>query len=132
RAGGGSRLRQGWDGLLPVPAAARYEWAASPPALALPHLADPPRGWLATANEDNLPRGYPFALGYQWTDPFRFARIEEVLGSGRRFTLTDMTRLQQDELALPARALVPLLRGLEPAGDRERQAAERLRSWDFV
>jgi penicillin amidase len=125
-------VRRGWDGLLPVPGDGRYEWEGFLPAVDLPHESDPPRGWLATANQDNLPRGYPFAVGFQWTDPFRFARIAEVLGSGRRFTLTDMMALQHDELALPARALVPLLRGLKPAGDRERQAAERLRSWDLV
>jgi penicillin amidase len=132
QAVGLSPVRQGWDGLLPVPGDGRYEWAGFLPALELPHLADPPRGWIATANQDNLPRGYPSAVGFQWTDPFRFSRIEEVLGSGRRFTLNDMTQLQHDELALPARALVPLLRGLNPDGDRARQAAERLRSWDFV
>ena len=70
-----------------------------------------------------FPPGYPFAVGFQWTDPFRFARIEEVLGSGRRFTLIDMMQLQHDELSLPARSLVPLLRGLQPRTARRRQAA---------
>lgn len=125
-------IRRNWDGLVPVPGDGRYEWEGSLPVLELPHAVDPPRGWFATANQDNLPPGYPFAVSYQWTDPFRFARIEEVLGSGRRFTLADMMALQQDELALPARALVPLLRGLTPSGNRARQAVERLRAWDFV
>ena len=107
--------RKNWDGLLPVPGDGRYEWDGFLPILDLPHVADPPRGWFASANQDNLPPGYPFAVGFQWTDPFRFARIEEVLGSGRRFTLMDMMQLQQDEASLPARSLVPLLRGLKPA-----------------
>jgi penicillin amidase len=124
-------LRRGWDGLLPVPGDGRYEWNGFVPALELPHIADPPRGWFASANQDNLPPGYPFAVGSQWIDPFRFSRIEEVLGAGRRFTLSDMMQLQQDELSLPARALVPLLRGLHPA-DKAREAAHRLLDWDFV
>src|SRR5262249_14952436 len=111
-------IRRGWDGLLPVPGDGRYEWEGYLPVLEPPHVIDPPRGWSASANQDNLPRGYPFGVSFQWTDPFRFARIEEVLGSGRRFTLADMMALQQDELSLPARALVPLLRGVEPAGER--------------
>ena len=53
--------RRGWDGLLPVPGDGRYEWAGFLPVLELPHLADPPRGWFASANQDNLPPGYPFA-----------------------------------------------------------------------
>ena len=121
-------IRQNWDGLLPVPGDGRYEWDGFLPALDLPHMADPPRGWFATANQDNLPPGYPFAVGFQWTDPFRFARIEEVLGSGRRFTLSDMMQLQHDELSLPARSLVPLLRGLQPAR-RQGESRPRSGSW---
>ena len=41
-------------------------------------------------------------------------------------------QLQQDELSLPARSLVPLLRGLKPPTDKARQAVERLLAWDFV
>jgi penicillin G amidase len=125
-------VRPNWDGLLPMPGDGRYEWDGFLPSRDLPHLADPAKGWFASANQDNLPRGYPFALGFQWTDPFRFARIEEVLGSGRRFTLTDMMRLQQDELSIPARSLVPLLLDLGPFEGKTRQAANRLKSWDLV
>jgi penicillin amidase len=124
--------RRGWDGLLPVPGDGRYEWDGYLPVLELPHTIDPPRGWIATANQDNLPRGYPFAVGFQWTDPFRFARIEEVLGSGRRLTMSDMRQLQQDELSLPARSLVPMLRGLKSAEGRAKQAMDRLLAWDFI
>jgi penicillin amidase len=100
-------VRPNWDGLIPVPGDGRFEWEGFVPPLELPHQADPAVGWLATANQDNLPRGYPIRVGLQWTDPFRFARIEEVLGSGRRFTLGDMMKLQHDELSLPARARPP-------------------------
>jgi penicillin amidase len=125
-------IRRNWDGLLPVPGDGRYEWDGFLPAADLPHVADPVRGWFATANQFNLPRGYPHAFGFQWTDPFRFSRIAEVLGSGRRFTLTDIMQLQQDELCLPARSLVPLLRRLEPHSTIAKHAAKRLASWDFV
>src|SRR5262249_16473987 len=120
--------RGSWDGLLPVPGDGRYEWQDFLPVLELPHVTDPRRSWFATANQDNLPQGYPFPFSFQWTEPFRFARLEEVLGSGRRFTLMDMMQLQHDELSLPARSLVPLLRGLEPAQrpSRTSQAVDRL------
>ena len=121
QAVGLSPRRANWDGLLPVPGDGRYEWDGFLLATDLPTLANPPQGWFATANQDNLPLGYPHSVGFQWTDPFRFARIEEVLGSGRRWTMADMMRLQQDELSLPARTLVPMLRGLTlPEGQRGR------------
>jgi penicillin amidase len=124
-------VRRNWGGLLPVPGDGRYEWDGFLPVLELPHLFDPPRGWIATANQDNLPRDYPFAVGFQWTDPFRFARVEEVLASGRRWTMTDMMQLQQDELALPARSLVPMLRGLRPTEEHSKRALDQLLTWDL-
>ena len=124
--------RKNWDGLMPVPGDGRYEWEGYLPVLELPHLADPPRGWFASANQDNLPPGYPFAVGFEWTDPFRFARIEEVLGSDRRFTLMDMMRLQQDEVSLPARSLVPLLAWAQTGPGTSSQAIDQLLSWNFV
>jgi penicillin amidase len=125
-------IRRNWDGLVPVPGDGRYEWEGFLPAVELPRMADPPRGWVATANQDNLPGNYPHTLGFVWTDSFRYSRIEEVLGSGRRFTPADMVQLQQDELSLPARSLVPMLRHLEPAGPKARQAALRLLAWDHI
>jgi penicillin G amidase len=125
--------REGWNGLLPVPGDGRFEWTGFLPVLELPHLIDPTRGWIASANQDNLPPGYPFAVSHQWTDPFRFARIEEVLGSSRRFTMMDSMQLQQDELSLPARSLVPMLRGLKPERiDTASAIRDTLLTWDFV
>jgi penicillin amidase len=125
-------IRRHWSGLLPVPGDGRYEWDGYLPVLELPHIIDPSQGWIATANQDNLPQGYPFAVGFQWTEPFRFARIEEILNSGRRLTMTDMMQLQQDELSLPARSLVPMLRSLKPSEDRSKQAMDRLLTWDLL
>ncbi len=125
-------IRRNWSGLLPVPGDGRYEWDGYVPIPMLPHRANPPEGWLATANQDNVPQGYPVALGYLWADPYRFARVAEVLAAGRRLTLADMMRLQQDELSLPARSLVPLLRGLQPKDRTTRAAMQRLLSWDGV
>ncbi len=124
--------RTNGNGLLPVPGDGRYEWDGFLPILDLPHEFDPPRGWIASANQDNLPPGYPFAVSFEWTDPFRFSRIEEVLGTPRRFTMMDSMRLQHDELSIPARSLVPLLRGLKTDRVEQDSAIETLLAWDFV
>ena len=131
QAVGLSPRRGNWNGLLPVPGDGRFEWSGFLPVLELPHRVDSPQGWFASANQDNLPTGYPHAVGYQWSEPFRFARIEEVLGSPRRFTTMDSMRLQHDELSLPARSLVPLFRGLKLARTDQARAIELLMSWDF-
>lgn len=124
-------LRPAWDGLLPVPGDGSCEWDGYLPIRALPHVFNPGKGYLSTANEDNLPPGYPYSVGFQWAAPFRQARVQEVLGSGRKFTRSDMMQLQHDVVSLPARTLVPLLRGLRGSGAAVQKALDSLGEWDF-
>jgi len=125
-------IRKNWHGLMPVPGDGRYEWQGYLPIKELPHIANPAEGYIATANENNVPHGYPHRLGYFWIDFFRVSRIKEVLESGKKFTMADMMRLQQDELSIPARNLVPLLKPLKPDRIWDRMAQEKLLEWDNV
>jgi penicillin amidase len=125
-------LRQNWSGLLPVPGDGRYEWQDYLPIKKLPHIFNPPEGFFATANQDNIPPNYPYYVGFIWTDPYRFSRIQEFLGSGRKLTIADMMELQQDVLSIPARTLVPLLNGLSSTDITTQKALKMLLSWDYV
>ncbi|MFQ5536264.1 MAG: penicillin acylase family protein [Gemmatimonadota bacterium] len=127
-------IRRNFSGLVPVPGDGRYEWDGYLPIKAKPHRVDPPEGFLATANNDLIPRDYPYmeAVGFEWTDPFRWLRIAEVLGSGRRHSLVDMMRLQTDYLSIPARQLVPLLARVKSESRRVEAARRRLLEWDYL
>lgn len=127
-------IRPRHSGLVPVPGDGRYEWAGYLPILQKPHAYNPPAGFIATANNNLTPESYPYrdAIGWSWADPYRFARIEEVLGSGRRHSLMDMMRLQNDYTSLPARSLVPLLRGLSGGSEPVERARRALLAWDHV
>ena len=125
-------LRPNWNGLLPVPGDGRFEWDGYLPIEQLPHIFNPPQGFWATANQENLPADYPYPISYFWIAPYRFARAQEVLASGRQFTTMDMMRLQNDELSIPARTLVPLLSGLHSDQPPVQQALETLRAWDYI
>lgn len=133
QAVGISPIRPAWSGLVPVPGDGRYEWEGYLPILALPSMFNPPEGYIRTANNYMVPDGYPYpeALHYSWGDEMRAARIDEVLASGRRFTVADMMRLQQDELSIPARNLITFLRDL-PVADEAAKARELLLGWDCV
>jgi len=125
-------LRKGWNGLLPVPGDGRFEGIGYLPIKELPHVLNPVQGFFATANQYNVPEGYPHLLGIQWSDPCRFLRIQEYISSKEKLTLKDMKDLQQDYLSLPARTLVPLLRGLRSSDTRAQRALDMLLAWDFV
>jgi penicillin amidase len=125
-------LRPNWSGLVPVPGDGRYEWNGYLPINALPHASDPPKGYLATANNYLFPPDYPYkeALHYTGADPYRVSRISEVLGSGTLHTVAGMMRLQNDNVSLPARALVPLLRDAAVPADAQK-ARDLLLAWNF-
>jgi penicillin amidase len=134
QAAGIQPLRRNWSGLLPVPGDGRYEWDGYLPITALPHEVNPPRGFVATANHYLFPNdyAYPEAMHYEWADPYRASRITEVLGSGRLFSVAEMARLQNDDLSIPARALVPLLKDVTISNAAAVKARDLLTTWDFV
>jgi len=126
--------RPNWSGLVPVPGDGRYEWDGFLPIKALPHVLNPEKGFYNTSNEYQIPRGWPYkdALHYSWADPYRAQSVAECLSSGRRFTVADMVELQNNDLSIPARSLVPLLRDVEISNPHVQQAASRLLHWNDV
>jgi penicillin amidase len=129
-----SPIRPNWSGLVPVPGDGRYEWDGYLPIQALPRVKNPEKGYWGTANNFMVPDGFPYpeALHWEWGDEMRGLRVDELLSAGRRFTLVDMMEFQHDELSVPARNLVPLLRNLELSEPRSREALAKLLDWDFV
>jgi penicillin amidase len=127
-------IRPNWNGLLPVSGNGSYEWQGFLPTSLLPRILNPPQGFFASANQYNVPPGYPFTFlsAHEWTDPFRFNRIMEVLSSGGNFGLTASENLQYDELSLPAQQLVPLLKGLTSPDPNVTAALGILQNWNFV
>ena len=133
-AAGIQPIRRNWSGILPVPGDGRYEWDGYLPIASLPSEANPARGFIATANNYLLPHDYQYKdlLQTTWSDPFRAARISEVLGSGRLFNVAETTRLQNDDLSIVARELVPLALNASIANPATARARDLLARWDFV
>jgi len=126
--------RPNWSGLVPVPGDGRYEWSGFLPVRELPQSVNPPKNFLNTSNENQIPPNFPHkdAVGFTWTDPYRGWSVHEVLASGRKFNVADMTQLQNNDYSIPARNLVPLLRDLPMASPVSQTAADRLLAWNYV
>ncbi len=133
--GGLAPKRPNWDGLLPVPGDGRYEWAGFWRGDQLPSTYNPKQGWFASANQMNLPDDYPYQerkLGFEWTNNSRFTRISEVLAGLPKVSLQDSMKLQNDDLAIPARRLGALLKPLSSEDANTRAALALLANWDDV
>lgn len=129
--GGLAPKRQGYDGLLPVPGDGRYEWRGFYSGDDLPRSYNPEQGFVATANQFNLPPDYPHPLGFEWTNPARHERIVDVLSTSPRSSLADSARLQNDQLSLVAQRIATVVRGLSCPAEVE-LACRLLRDWDGV
>src|SRR5712692_1943175 len=129
-AAGMSPIRKDWSGLVPMPGErGAYEWSGFLPTSELPHVFNPPQHYIATANHNILPPRYPHQLGYEWAAPFRFRRVDQVLKSGKKFTIEDFEKLQHDATSLEAQELVGLLKSAPSGGGSARKMLE---SWDCV
>ena len=133
-ASGRTPVRESWDGLVPVPGDGRYEWNGFLAEGLLPSIHDPASGFFASANEYNLPEGYPIEerrIAFEWTDPSRATRIKQVLAADSSVSLSDSMALQSDSVSPQARRVLALLKTLEaPSDPRVAQALELLRAWD--
>ncbi len=127
-------IRRNWSGLVPVPGDGRYEWDGYLPIRAKPSVYNPTESFFVTANNHLTPADYPHmdAIGFEWSDPYRWARAAEVLGSGRLHSMADMMALQTDYHSIPARTIVPLLRHVTATDLDTERARQLLLAWDNV
>ncbi|MFN5581764.1 penicillin acylase family protein [Gemmatimonas sp.] len=131
---GAAPVRPSWDGLMPVPGDGRFEWRGLLPIPELPSETNPARGFVGTANAFNVAPTYARfdALARTWSDPFRHDRLQQVLDTTRQATVASSGALQHDAVSLPARALVPLLSGLELTSPVAKAARDTLLAWDHT
>lgn len=125
-------LRRNFSGMIPVPGDGRYEWDGYLPIIQKPNMVNPPSGFFATANQSVTPEDYEHwdAIGYNWSDPYRGDRVNEVLSSGKKLTMEDMRALQVDYLSIPARTLVPMILGFK-FNLKAKEALDQLKNWDY-
>lgn len=125
--------RPNWDGLLPVPGDGRYEWQGFHLPENMPHSKNPAAGWIATANEFNIPseslKKTPI-VGYESQPRSRKDRIDEVILSKSKFSVADSVALQLDTHSKPARDFIAIIRDLDAPRAEQREAIDLVRNWD--
>jgi len=108
------------------------EWQGWVPRAHLPHVLNPPRGFVSSANQPPADSTYPYFLGWSYAGFERSTRINERLRSLEKATIEDMMALQKDIVnpravrALPV--LLPLIdeHSLNPD---EAKALNELKNW---
>jgi penicillin amidase len=84
-------------------------WQGYIPFDALPSVVDPPRGYVASANERVAPDDYPYPLYGSWAAGHRAARIHQALAGKAPFDREQAIALQNDIKSCRAERLCPPL-----------------------
>jgi penicillin amidase len=98
-------------GLVPAPGwDARYDWDGFLDAALTPRELDPPRGWIATANQRIHAADYAHYLTSEWAVPYRQQRIEQLIGAHSKHSVDSLRAIQADQVSLATQRLLPFIR----------------------
>jgi penicillin G amidase len=118
-------------GLVPVPGwDTRYDWQGFLEPALTPREFDPPRGWIATANQRIHAPDYAHYLTSEWTAPYRQQRIEQLLAARPRHDMESLRAIQADVLSLAARRLLPFIRSATSEHPLAEAARQQLAGFD--
>lgn len=111
-----------------------HEWQGTIPFDSLPNSADPPSGFLATANSRVTTDKSPYPLTLEWADPYRAERIYKSLQGRDQLTPADMLAVENDIYSEVDQELAHRFAyAIDHAANSDaglRAAADLMRSWD--
>lgn len=110
------------------------EWQGWIPWEQNPHVKNPLREYVSSANQKPTDPSYPYYLGWDYKSFLRGFRINELLADTHNITPEFMLNMQKDTVNIRARMTVPeLLVILSSArlNPEENRALDELKSWNF-
>ena len=111
-----------------------FDWQDWIPKEHLPHIHNPTRGFVSSANQYPVDERYPYYIGGCFWSFDRGARINERLIQMTDITVDSMVALQNDVLDVMARTILPFLLGVVDKSRlffQERRSYEQLEHWNY-
>ncbi len=110
-----------------------HDWQDWIPHAHKPHVKNPDRGFVSSANQRPADESYPYWLANGYSSPLRARRINERLAEMKDVTPDDFRKLQLDTKHTRARALLPVLTAyldLQSLSTDHAAVLRTLRDWD--
>jgi penicillin amidase len=128
-------VRKKGHGEIPVPGDTDdYEWTGYIPFDELPQAFNPESGLIVTANARVTGPNYKQYITDHWEEPYRTARIYDLLHDKQDLRPEDMLRVQADTYSYPhvfiAEQLVAAARVSPPKDERARKLIEQAKDWN--
>ena len=130
-------IRKKGHGEIPVPGDTDdYEWTGYLPFEQLPQALNPDSGLIVTANAKVVGPSYKPYLTDRWEEPYRTARIYELLRDKGSLRPEDMLKVQTDTYSYPHAFLADQLsaaaKTTQPKDERTRKLIEGLKDWNGI
>jgi penicillin amidase len=130
-------VRKKGHGEIPVPGDSDdYEWTGYIPFEQLPQALNPDSGLIVTANARVVGPSYKPYLTDRWEEPYRTARIYELLRDKGGLRPEDMLKVETDTYSYPHAFLADQLsaasKTAQPNDDRTKKLIEGLRDWNGI
>jgi penicillin amidase len=130
-------VRKKGHGEVPVPGDADdYEWTGYIPFDQLPQALNPDSGLIVTANARVVGPNYKPYLTDHWEEPYRTARIYDLLHDKHDLRPTDMLKVQTDTYSYPhvflADQLLSAAKTSQPKDDRAKKLINGLKDWNGI
>lgn len=112
-----------------------YDWQGWIPTNQNPHIKNPERGFVSSANQESAAPDYPYYLDDDFAPFERGRRINELLESMENITPKDMQRMQMDNFAYTGSNIIPELiewTNTAELSSLEAEVLEEMSSWNFM
>ncbi len=128
-------VRKKGHGEVPVPGDTdEYEWTGYVPFDQLPQALNPESGLIVTANARVVGLDYKPYLTDRWEEPYRTARIFDLLEGRHDLRPEDMLTVQNDIFSYPhvflAQQLLAAVKSVQPKDARAQQLIQGLQDWN--
>ncbi len=112
---------------------AKYDWTGWVPYDKTPevrHAVIEAKGWHTTANQKIHSDTYPYFIGQDWAQSYRFDRIESLLAATPKHSLETTKATLDDHVSLAARKLLPTIQAIKSEHPMAAAAQAQLAKYD--
>ena len=118
-------------GELPTNGNQEDTWLGFIPKEELPHMVNPERGWIGTANHDTRPDEYPYYYSNHFSPYYRYQRITELLSENKKFSAEDFWNMIFDAKNMQAELFTPTFIAALIENEETKELATILSAWKY-
>lgn len=118
-------------GQIPTASTSENSWKGFIPKDSLPHMVNPPRGWIGTANNDTRPDDYPYYYSNHFSPKYRYQRMTELLSEHTSIDYGKAWEMLLDVKNKQAEIMTPLFVSALKLHEETASLAGILEQWDY-